>query len=93
MAGKSVLVVNTDIENKRFILDQIKVGLTIVALNAEKLGRSFVDHWILRIPMIMKIPSKIYGFQANNPQLKSKALLRLEDDVPLLAKYAANLSD
>lgn len=90
LSAKTILLVNTGSQKKRFILQKLnKIGCRVVAINTEKnWAQPYVDDWI-----IADTYNHSESIEAIRNWLSSEANARLdgavtywEDDIPLLAK-------
>lgn len=90
--NKTILLVNTGSQKKRFIVQKIKkLGVKIIALNYEKnWAQPYVDHWIITNNKDhSKALEDLDLFLSANPEIKIDGVITFwEDDVLLASKIS-----
>ena len=94
--GKTILVVHTGLEHKKFIFPKLKrMGLKVVAAHKEKTSiDNYVDHWILTDLNDQKTTLRnISSFLKRNPGIKIDGVVTFwEESTLITAKIAERLN-
>jgi len=92
LQGKTLLVVHTGFEHKKFIFPKLKrLGLTVIVLHKEKTSISpYVDHWLLAdLNNHKECLTAIKTFLRDNPHIKIDGVITYwEESTLLTAKIA-----
>ena len=95
LAGKTLLVVHTGLEHKRFIFPKLKrMGLNVIVVHKEKTNiDNYVDHWILTDLTDYRIAlQNINSFLRSNPKIIINGVVTFwEESTLLTAKIAEKL--
>lgn len=96
LTGKTILVVHTGFEHKRFIFSKLKkLGLTVVVAHKEKTNiDNYVDHWIITDLNDQKTTLRnVNSFLKKNPEVKIDGIVTFwEESTLITAKIAEKLN-
>jgi len=93
LQGKTLLVVHTGFEHKKFIFPKLKrLGLTIIVLHKEKTSISpYVDHWIFAdLNNHKECIAAIKGFLKEHPNIKIDGVITYWEESTLLVSRVAD---